>query len=652
MAAVPVDLTNQPIVWHPRKPIADQSRTVKFAAQHGLDSVEALAARAVDDPDWFWGAVCEELGIVWTRPYDDVLDLDRGIEWPSWFTGGRMNYVTSAIDRHLETRASEIALRWEGDDGSTRTLTFRELSTEVNRAAAGLRDLGVGVGTRVAIHLPMLSETAIAVLACGKLGAVIVPIFSGFGSEAAATRLDDARVTHIITADGFRRRGRLIDLKSVVDRACDMVTSVETVVVVRHTGHEVGWDETRDTWWSAFSDQSAGGVDTADTAADDPFMIIYTSGTTGKPKGAVHVHAGFPVKAAQDMAFAFDISEGDVLCWLTDLGWMMGPWAITGGLIAGATIMLYEGTPDYPQPDRLWSLVDRHEISVLGVAPTAIRALMSHGDEWVTPHPMESLRAIGSTGEPWNPGPWRWAHDIVGRKRCPIVNYSGGTEISGGIIVADANQPQKPAAFSGPVIGMNADVVDEVGNPVRGQVGELVIRSPWVGMTNGFLDDPDRYLETYWSKIPGVWVHGDWAYIDDDGYWYILGRSDDTMNIAGKRVGPAEIESAAVAHPAVQEAAAIGTPHPVKGESATLFVILRPGVEPFESLGNEILDTVAEHLGRPLRPDRVLMVDDLPRTRNAKIMRRVLKAHYLGTPPGDLSALENPESLRSIRPTN
>ncbi|CAN5623964.1 AMP-binding protein [soil metagenome] len=649
MTGVPADLTNQPVVWRPRSAVADQSRAMQFASAHGITSSSQLARRAIDDPEWFWEAVCEELGIVWAHPYDRVLDLARGIEWPDWFPGGRMNYVTSAVDQHLVERAGSIALRWEGDDGAVRTLTFQELAIEVNRVANGLQSIGVTNGARVGIYLPMLIETAVALLACGKLGAEIVPIFSGFGADAAATRIADATVTHLITADGFRRRGRVIELKPVAERAAELAGCVERVVVVQHVGQDIPWNGSRDHWWTDLTANAPDQFEAVDTAADTPYMVIYTSGTTGRPKGAVHVHAGFPIKAAQDLAFPFDVRQDEVLCWLTDIGWMMGPWAIIGGLIAGASVLLYEGTPDYPEPDRLWSLVERHQVNVLGVSPTAIRALMGYGDDWVERHPMPSLRAIGSTGEPWNPGPWRWAHEIVARKRCPIVNYSGGTEISGGILVADANEPQKPAAFSGPVVGIDADVVDREGRPIRGEVGELVIRSPWVGMTSGFLNEPERYLETYWSQIPGLWVHGDWAYIDDDEFWYILGRSDDTMNIAGKRVGPAEIESAAVSHPAVQEAAAVGTPHPVKGEVATLFVILAPGQEGSPELEREILDAVAAHLGRPLRPEQAHFVTDLPRTRNAKIMRRVLRAHYLGDDSlGDLSALENPDVLESI----
>lgn len=645
------DLTAQSIVWWPRPSQIERSRMLAFARRHGLDDYDSLARRAADDPSWFWGAVCDELDIAWTAEPTRVLDTSRGIEWPRWFVDGRMNYVTTAVDIHLLERADQVAIQWEGDGGSTKNLTFAELAAAINRLCNGLQSLGFGEGSRVGISLPMLPETAIAMLACGKLGAIFIPIFSGYGAEAAAQRLHDAEVQLLITADGMHRRGRVIGMKATADRAADMADSVERVLVVQNTAEDVPWNPDRDLWWHEVITGQSPEFEAADTAADDPFMIIYTSGTTGKPKGAVHVHSGFPIKAAQDLAFNFDLQTGDVLCWLTDLGWMMGPWAISGGLIAGGAVMLYEGTPDYPHPDRLWKLVERHGVNVLGVSPTAIRALMTKGDQWVDDHPMESLRAIGSTGEPWNPGPWMWTLDKVGRRRCPIINYSGGTEIGGGIIGSTTIHPQKPASFTGPVVGVPADVVDAQGRSVRGEVGELIIRGPWVGMTNGFLNDPGRYLETYWSQIPGVWTHGDWAYVDDDGFWYILGRSDDTMNVAGKRIGPAEIESAAVAHPAVQEAAAIGVPHEVKGEAIVIFVIPTEGVDFSDALGQEVRDLVASHLGRPLRPELVIPVQDLPRTRNAKIMRRVIRSKYLGRSDlGDLSALENPEAVEAIQP--
>jgi acetyl-CoA synthetase len=387
-----------------------------------------------------------------------------------------------------------------------------------------------------------------------------------------------------------------------------------------------------------------------DTSAEDPYMVIYTSGTTGRPKGAVHVHGGFPVKAAQDLAHCFDLQRGDVIFWLTDIGWMMGPWLIAGGLMLGATIVLYDGTPDFPDASRLWSIVERHRVTHLGISPTATRALMRSGEAPVRKHDRSSLFVLGSTGEPWNPDPWWWYFREVGDARCPIVNYSGGTEVSGGIVGCTTWTPIQPCSFSGPVPGIDADVVDEHGRSVRGAVGELVIRKPWPGMTRGFWKDRKRYEEAYWKRFKDVWVHGDWARIDDEGFWYIEGRSDDTLKIAGKRVGPAEVESAAVAHPAVSEAAAIGIPHEIKGEAIVVLAVLRPGNSASDELARAVQETIAERLGKPLRPEAIRFVTQLPKTRNAKIMRRVIRGAYLGkTDLGDLSSLEDPAAVDEIR---
>jgi acetyl-CoA synthetase len=419
-------------------------------------------------------------------------------------------------------------------------------------------------------------------------------------------------------------------------------------VVLRRTDEDVSWRAERDVWWHDVVAGAAVQFTAVETAANEPYMLIYTSGTTGRPKGAVHVHAGFPVKAAHDLATCFDLQAEDTLFWMTDLGWMMGPWLICGGLIVGAAILLFEGTPDYPHPDRLWQLVEDHRVTVLGVAPTAVRALMSQGTGWVRAHDRSSLRILGSTGETWNPGPWRWYFDEVGEGRCPIINYSGGTETSGGIVGCVTIRPVVACGFNTPVPGMDADVVDETGHPVRGEVGELVVRQPWVGMTRGFWNDPARYIETYWERIPGMWVHGDWAEIDADGQWFIRGRSDDTLKVAGKRVGPAEIESAATAYPGVQEAAAIGVPDEVKGEAIVVFVVPRPGTDGTPELAEAVRQSVSQQLGAALRPHGVFCVTDLPKTRNAKIMRRVIRAAYLGLPPGDVTALENPDAVDRI----
>ena len=638
------------VVWEPSEEYLQRSRLLRFMRHHGITDYRDLLSRSTDDIAWFWDSIVrDELALEWFRPYDKVLEMSEGPAWPRWFVGGELNYVSNAVDRHAGGAAAQRrAIVWEGEEGVSRSLTYAELQREVNALAAGLTQLGVSPGDRVGIFMPMIPETVVATLACSKLGAIYIPTFSGYGPEAVAVRLRDAEARLLITADGFYRRGRSIPMKETADAAVLLAPTVENVVVVDRIGADVPWTEGRDVRWHDLIAGQPGDVPTARTDADAPFMIIYTSGTTGRPKGAFHIHTGFPLKAAQDMAHCFDVHPDDTLFWFTDIGWMMGPWAIMGTLILGGTLFLYDGTPDYPEPDRIWQLIERHRVTVLGISPTVIRALMPHGDEWVRKHDLSSLRVLGSSGEPWNPDPWLWYYREVGGERCPIINYSGGTEVSGGILGCTTILPIRPTSFSTAIPGMAADVVDDLGRSVSGQVGELVVRKPWVGMTAGFWKDPERYVDTYWSRFPGVWTHGDWALRDPDGFWYILGRSDDTLKVAGKRVGPAEVESAAVAHPAVQEAAAIGVPHEVKGETISLFVILRAGYEPSEERRQEIRDTVGRQLGKSLLPEEVRFVSDLPRTRNAKIMRRVIRATYLGAEPGDLTSLENPAAIDAI----
>jgi acetyl-CoA synthetase len=609
------------------------------------------------DPGWFWGEAAADIGIDWARPPSQVLDDSRGPAWARWWGGGAFNYARAAVEPRATRDPEGEAVAWEGEDGAVRRLTNAELASAVEAAVGRLRAIGVGAGDRVGILLPMLLETVVAVLALGRLQAIYTPIFSGYAAPAIATRLNDCEASVLITADGFLRRGAWVQLKSVADAAVAAAPSVRRVVVVQRAGDalDTPWTTGRDTWWhgptpGADGSGSAAGADTDETDPETPYMLIYTSGTTGRPKGAIHVHGGFPIKGAQDLAHQFDLGPGDSLSWFTDLGWMMGPWAISGALLRGARLVLYEGAPDFPGPDRLWAIVARHRVSHLGLSPTVIRSLMAHGEEPVRAHDLSSLRILGSTGEPWNPDPWWWFFRVIGEGRCPIINYSGGTEVSGGIVGGNVLGPIKPASFSGPCIGTAADVVDEAGRPVRETVGELVIRAPMPGMTRGFWrDDEGRYEATYWSRFPGAWVHGDWATIDADGFWYIQGRSDDTLKVAGKRVGPAEVESAAVSHPAVLEAAAIGVPHEIKGEAVVVLVVLRPGAEDDPDLAAAIASTVAGQLGKPLKPERVAVVTALPKTRSGKVMRRAIRAAWLGLDPGDLSSLDDPASLAAIR---
>jgi acetyl-CoA synthetase len=639
----------QPIVWRPDDEVLARSRLKRFMDRHGLSTVEQLMERSTTDLDWFWEATFEDLGIEFYEPYTQVVDLSRGIQWPTWCVDAKLNIAHNCLDKWIDTPTqNRVAVRWEGEEGAVRLLTYRDLFRQVNQTASALRAAGLGKGDAIGLFMPMVPEIVVAFLAIANIGGVILPLFSGYGPGAVAARLSDANAKALFTSDGQFRRGRPILMKPVADEALADAPSVEKVIVYRRTGQDVDMVDGRDVWWEDFVAGQPAHAPTERTGAEDLVMIIYTSGTTGRPKGAVHTHCGFPIKSAQDMAHGFDIQEADTMFWMTDMGWMMGPWEVFGVLILGATMLLYDGAPTYPAVDRVWDMVERHGVTALGLAPTFARAIMPFGDEPVQRHDLSSLRILGSTGEAWNPGPWRWLFETVGKSRVPIINYSGGTEISGGIVVGNVLTPLKPCAFSGPPPGMAADVVDDAGNSLRGAVGELVVRQPWIGMTRGFWQDPERYLEAYWSRIPDVWVHGDFAAIDEDGLWYILGRSDDTIKVAGKRVGPAEVENVLVAHPAVVEAAAIGVPHEIKGQAVVAFAVLQPGFEPDEALRAELEAQVAKELGKPLAPQAVLFVGDIPKTRNAKVMRRVIRAAYLGEPPGDLSALVNPEAVQEI----
>jgi len=637
------------IIWRPTAEHRERARIARFMRAQGIESLPALQRRSVEDPEWYWDAVVRDLGVRWTVPYSRVLDGARGPAWPRWFPDGRLNLADNCVDRHVDAgRGDRAALIWEGDDGRSRTLTYAELAAEVNRLANALRRLGVGEGDRVGIFLPMSPEAAIATLAVARIGAVYTPCFSGFGAQAVASRLQDCEAKLLITADGFHRRGQVVRLKETADEAVAASPSVTQVLVHCRLGRELPWTSGRDRWWHEETARESDRAEAVPVEADRPCLIIYTSGTTGRPKGAVLTHGGFLVKTAHDFAYCMDVGEGDRLFWLTDLGWLMGPMLITAGLFLGGTTVLFEGVPDYPKPDRLWNLVERHGVTVMGLSPTAVRALMPHGPEHVHAHDLSSLRILGSTGEPWNPEPYRWLFDNAGKARVPIINYSGGTEISGGIVGCFPIAPIKPCSFSGPIPGMAVEVFDDEARPVRGTVGELVITRPWPGMTAGFWRDPERYVETYWSRWPDVWVHGDWAYVDADGFWFIHGRSDDTLKIAGKRLGPAEVESVLVGHPAVAEAGVVGVPHAVKGEAIVCFVVLRPGHAADEALRTELTERVSHQMGKALKPERVLFTRDLPRTRSAKIMRRVIRATYLGKPAGDTSSLENPDAVKAV----
>src|SRR3954462_5955229 len=622
---------------------------MRLTRKLGFDDYWELVRFSAEEPERFWPAAIEDMGLEFSRPRDEGCDLSRGPEWATWFVGGKLNLAWNCVHRWARgERADAPAAVWQGEDGGRRSVSYRELSNEVTRLAEALAALGVEAGDRVALFLPMSAEVAIASHACAHLGAIQVPVFSGFPAPAVAARLQAAEAKVVVTADGSLRRGREVPMKALVDEAVHESPSVEHVVVWRRLGNDAPMQPGRDVFWDEAVAGSPGELEPLEVDSEHPYLLTYTSGTTGQPKGVLHVQGGFLVSITREVAYQADARPEDVIHFVTDMGWIMGPWEVVGGMALGCTVVFAEGAPDWPAADRLWGLVEQERVSILGLSPTLVRALVPHGAELVERHDLSSLRVLVTTGEPWNPEPYRWLHEHVGGGRCPIINCSGGTEVGACFLSPTPAAPIKSCSLGGPALGMAMDVVDADGRPVRGEVGELVCRKPFPGMTRGFWRDPERYLDSYWRRLPGVWVHGDWASVDEDGYWFLHGRSDDTLNIAGKRIGPAELESAMVAHPDVAEAAAVGVPHEVKGEVAWIFCVLKPGVQPGDDLAAGVAGAVSAELGKAFKPDRVIFVSALPKTRSAKIVRRAVRARVLGKEPGDLSSLENPEALKKI----
>jgi acetyl-CoA synthetase len=612
-------------VWAPSPERFEQAHVVRLWRKLGCDGYPELHRISVEEPERFWPAVVEDLGIEFSTPFERVLDTSEGVEWAKWFVGGQLNLAWNCVHKW---RSGDEAVVGLGEDGTRWSLTWSELSRDVTKLAEALVALGVEPGDRVAIFMPMCPEVAVASNACAHIGAVQVPIFSGFAAPAIRARLEDSGAKVVICADWSLRRGQRMEMRATLD---DALVAGE---------HVVEWARERREWPELVRGQP-GTLAPLPVDSEHPYLLAYTSGTTGRPKGALHVQGGFLVSIAREVAYQTDVKRGDRVHFATDMGWIMGPWTVVGAGAVGATIVFAEGAPDWPA-DRLWRMVQDERVTMLGVSPTLIRALIPKGDPT---QDLSSLQAIATTGEPWNPDPYMWLHETVGGGRTPIVNISGGTEVGACFLSVCIAYPIKPVSLGFPALGEDVDVFDAEGRSVRGEVGELVCKRPWPGMTRGVWGDPERYLETYWRRFPGVWTHGDWASVDEDGYWFLHGRSDDTLNIAGKRIGPAELESAAVSHPAIAEAAAVGVPHDVKGEVAWIFCVRKPGEDAGEQ---EVAGRVAEVLGKAFKPERVLFVGALPKTRSAKIVRRAVRAQVLGKDPGDLSSLENPDSLEEI----
>jgi acetyl-CoA synthetase len=633
-------------VFEPPADLVAKSNVKAWMDKHGIKTYDELLEKC-QDIEWYWGEMAKEL-MDFYKPYDKVLEWDA--PWAKWFVGGEYNIVHDALDRHMKTDVkNKVCFRFEGEPGETKEWTYAEMYSEVNKLANAMKSLGIKKGDRVGIYMPMLVELPIAMLACAKIGAIHSVVFSGFSPAAFAERLNDCEAKLAITCDHFWRRGSKVALKEQTDEAMKLAKTVENVIVHKRMGDDVPWTEGRDHWWHEITADQPGECETEKMDANDLLYILYTSGTTGHPKGIQHAHAGYAVGTAATLKWVFDLKEDDVWWCAADIGWVTGhSYIVYAPMILGVTSVIYEGAPAFPDPDRWWSMIEQHKVSVLYTSPTAVRAHMRLGEDHPEKHQMPSLRLLGSVGEPINPEAWMWYYKHVGKENCPIMDTWWQTETGHFLITPLPLTPLKPGSATKPFPGIAAKVYNEEGEPIVNAGGHLVIEKPWPGMLRGLYKNPDRYKDVYWSRFEGVYLAGDVTRMDEDGYFWIQGRADDVLNVAGHRIGNSEVESALVSHPKVAEAAVVGKPHELKGESLCAFVVLRQGVEPSDELRSELREHVGKEIGKIARPDEIWFVHDVPKTRSGKIMRRVIRAKAIGEEVGDTSTLANPEAVEEI----
>ena len=637
-------------MFTPDSDIRDNSNLTAFLKKCGLETYEALVERSNTDPDWFWSEMLDLAGTRFSKPYSQLRDISNGPENIRWGTGAALNLTETLLDARIEDGLGDkLAIDWIGEDDSRRSWTYNELAAETNRVANALVARGIQPGDAVGIYMPMIPEIAAAFLGIARMGAVVVPLFSGFSAPAIVARLNDSNTKAVLTVDASPRNGKPSPMEQTLTDALTDAPAVHTVISLRRFGGKPA-DAARDLDWQ----ETVGPADPVFQArpvdAQNPLLIAYTSGTTGRPKGVVHTHLGLQAKIAADILLCLDMQRDDRHLWMTDMGWVMGPLTLISTLLAGATLVLAEGAPSMPNdPFRLLRIASELRVTHMGVAPTLVRQFMTKDPAPLADYDLSPLRAVASTGEAWSDDAWIWQIENICRNRAVPLNIAGGTELFGAILTSAITHSQKPGGFSGQALGVGAKILRPDGTEAdRGEVGELVVTQPPMGLAPTIWQDKERYLETYWSRFEGIWYHGDWARVDADGTWYILGRSDDTLNIAGKRIGPPEIEGAMTATELVTDVAAIAAPDDLKGVAVICVCVLAPGVTADEALIKTLKDRVGSEVSKPFRPREIYFVDGLPKTRTMKTMRRVVRAAFLGEDMGDLSPVSNPETIAPI----
>lgn len=634
-------------VFKPTKEQTERSNIFQFMKKHNISSLSDLAAKSRSDPDWFWSAVSDDIGIVWDEKYTVVSDLSGGKQWPKWFPDGKTNIINSTVDKFAEKTPNKIAYCFVSEDGVEKAVTYSQLEIQVSKLANALKSLDVEKGDVVAIYMPMIFESIVAMLACAKIGAVQTVIFSGYSTESLKIRLQDCKAKVLFVSDGFARKGNPVSQKRTLPESIQD-TKIERLIVVPYKKID------RYDFSDSVLDYSELIEDQPDTCktesmnSEDPLFILYTSGTTGRPKGVIHTHGSFSVYAGHQASYLIDMRPDDVMFWSADIGWITGQtWNVYGLLEIGATAIIYDGAADWPSPDRLWKMLEKYEVTIFGTSPTAVRMFRKHGVEPREQFNLDKIRIIPTTGEPIDEESWWWLYEKIGNKKVPIMNLAGGTEIGGAMLSVLPGMKLKPTTVGMPCPGFYLDAIDENQKSVKNKKGFLVVKSPWPTMTRGLLNDPDRYIQSYWSQYNGLWFHGDYVMVDDDGLWYMYGRVDDVINVSGHRLSTVEIEQVAITHEKIADAAAISIPDKITGDAIALFVVLKNKADQ-KAIQSEMDDFISEKIGKIAKPRIVRVISDMPKTRTGKVMRRLLRAKLLGEDVGDITALENPDILSEI----